>query len=379
MRPLLFFVFLLVTVAATSQQYYLFIGTYTSTGSKGIYVYRFNAATGHVDSVSSTEGIVNPSYLAIAPGGKYIYAATETRTPNAGSISAFAFDRATGKLRLINRQPGGGDNPVYVSVHHSGKWVVMANYSGGSLSVFPLNADGSLSPFSQNIVYQGRSVNPERQDRSHVHSVIFSPLQDYLMVQDLGRDKVMVYRFDEHAGPHPQAGQPLRPAAIPFISTIPGTGPRHLAFLPDGRYAYLVEEMGGAVDVYRYDAGKGSLDSVQRILAHPDTAKGPFRSADIHVTPDGRFLYVTNRESESNVAIFLIDSATGKLMLKGYESTQGIEPRNFLIDPSGAFLLVANQESNSIVLFRIDRKTGMLHPTGEKIIVPLPTCLKMME
>ena len=373
------------TIAASSQQYYLFIGTYTSTGSKGIYVYRFDAATGQVDSVSHTEGIVNPSYLAIAPGGKYVYAATETRTPNAGSISAFVFDRATGRLRLINKQPSGGDNPVYVSVHHSGKWVVMANYSGGSLSVFPLNADGDLRPFSQNIIYQGRSVNPERQDRSHVHSVIFSPQQDYLMVQDLGQDKVMVYHFDEHADPHPRAGQPLepaaplRPAAIPFISTLPGTGPRHLAFPPDGRYAYLVEEMGGAVDVYRYDAGKGSLDSVQRILAHPDTSKGPFRGADIHVSPDGRFLYVTNRESESNIAIFSIDSANGKLTLKGYEPTQGIEPRNFLIDPSGAFLLVANQESNSIVVFRIDPKTGLLHPTGEKIMVPLPTCLKMME
>lgn len=372
MRLLLCLCCLLPVLTARCQQYFLFAGTYTHTGSKGIYVYRFNAATGALDSVSCTDNVVNPSYLAIAPGGNYLYACTETKTINAGSISVFSFNRHTGRLTFINKQPSGGDNPVYVAVHRSGKWAVMGNYTGGSLSVFPIHPDGSVAPLSQNIVYQGKSVDAARQDKPHVHSVNFSPDQHYLFVPDLGTDKVMIYHFDE------QAQQPLQPASQPYVVTMPGSGPRHMAFHPNKRFAYLVEEMAGAVVAYRYNAANGNLDSLQRIFTHRAGAGGPFRSADIHVSPDGRFLYVSNREAEKNIAIFSIDPASGKLTSIGYEPTLGTEPRNFIIEPSGKYLLVANQESNNIVVFKRNARTGLLHPTGVQASLPLPACLQML-
>ena len=374
-----------------AQSYYLLVGTYTnmgstsstpprdSTGSKGIYVYRWDAATGQATLLSHTTGVVNPSFLDIAPDGQHVYAATETRTTGAGSISAFLLDRGSGTLQFINKVPGGGDNPVYVAVHRSGRWVALANYTGGSLSVFPIRADGTLLPYVQNIQHTGHSVNPTRQEKSHVHSVVFSPDNRTLYAQDLGEDSISIYEFNS------AVAQPLRvtntggQTAPAKVSTTPGSGPRHLTFHPNGKYAYLIEEMGGSVDVFQYYPGTGHLQLLQRIAAHADTAKGPFRSSDIHVSADGRFLYATNRESESNIAVFAVDPKKGTLRTIGYQSVLGKEPRNFMLDPTGNFLLVANQDSNAVVVFKIDKETGLLEPTGQRLDVPSPSCLKMVR
>jgi len=401
MRRLAVIIALFSVLTGRAQSYYLLIGTYTnmgsvsstppqdSTGSKGIYVYRWDAATGQGTLLSHTTGVVNPSFLDIAPDGQHVYAATETRTTGMGSISAFSLDRGSGTLRFINKVPSGGDNPVYVAIHRSGRWVALANYTGGSLSVFPIRADGALLPYVQNIQHTGHSVNPTRQDKPHVHSVVFSPDNRTLYAQDLGEDSISIYGFDSALGQPLRGGAPTAqrqggtdagtlaaPARIPIT---PGGGPRHLTFHPNGRYAYLIEELGGSVDVFQYYPGTGQLKLLQRIAAHPDTAKGPFRSSDIHVSADGRFLYATNRESESNIAVFAVDPAKGTLKNIGYQSSLGKEPRNFMLDPTGNWLLVANQDSNAVIVFRINKETGMVTPTGQRLEVPSPSCLKMVQ
>ena len=371
MRSLILYLFLIIPFTADCQKYILFIGTYTGTGSKGIYVYTFDGATGKAKWVSNTNGIVNPSYLAIGPGGKMLYACTETITANAGGVSAFRFNRKSGTLSFVNKQSSGGDNPAYVSVDNSGRWVIAGNYSGGSLSAFPVNTDGSLQPYSQLIQHTGKGSNEQRQEKPHVHATVFSPKEDYLFVPDLGLDKVMIYKFNANAR------EPLKPATPEFAQTLPGSGPRHFVFHPDKKHAYLMEEMAGAVVAYDYKNGK--LTQIQEIATHPDTATGEFGSADIHVSPDGRFLYASNRGTENNIAIFSIDRATGKLKTVGYQSTMGVKPRNFMIDPSGKYLLVANQQTNNIVIFKRDARTGLLRETGQQVKIPQPVCLKMMQ
>lgn len=370
MRCLLLCFLLFISVSVRSQKYFLFIGTYSTSGSKGIYVYTFDAATGKAQWISNTEGVVNPSYLAIAPGGKELYCCTETNTVNAGGISAFRFNRLTGTLSFINRQSSGGDNPAYVSIHKNGKWVIAGNYSGGSLSAFPVNADGSLQPYSQLIQQTGKGFNEKRQEKPHVHSTVFSPKGDYLFAADLGLDKVMIYKFNS------SRQQPMQPGKQPFIATAPGSGPRHFVFHPNKKYAYLIEEMGGDIVAYKYK--KGRLEIMQQVATHGDTAKGEFGSADIHISPDGKFLYASNRGSENNIAIFSA-GAGGKLTLKGLQSSMGTSPRNFTIDPSGKYLLVANQRTNNIVIFKRDATTGLLQYTGDQINIPEPVCLKMMR
>jgi len=367
----------------SAQSYFLLVGTYTnkgsnnatspqdSTGSKGIYLYRWDAAAGHASLLSHTEGVVNPSYLEIAADGQHVYAVTDSRTQAIGSVSAFRLDREKGRLEFINKMPSGGANPVYVAVHRSGRWVAVANYTGGNLAVLPTGSGGALLPYAQLVQHTGHSVNPTRQDRSHVHSVVFSPDLRNLYAQDLGEDSVDVFQLNS------ATQQPMQ--STEKIATTPGSGPRHLTFHPNGRYAYLVEEMGGCVDVYRWYPGTGHLQLLQRIATHPDTAKGPFRSADLHVSADGRFLYVTNRESESNITTFSVDADKGTLRTIGYTSVLGKEPRNFTPDPTGRYLLVGNQDSDEVVIFKIDKETGLPHPTGERIKVPSPTCLKMVE
>jgi 6-phosphogluconolactonase len=384
---------------SAEQGQFLLAGTYTNTGnlygntrldssgSKGIYVYRFDPATGKTKLLSHTERVCNPSYLAIAPNGHHVYACTESRITGRGSVSAFDLDRSTGRLRFINKVSSGGDNPAYVTVDGSGRWLIVANYTGGSFAICGIGADGGLLPPAQRVEFSGHGVNPQRQEKSHVHSVVLSLDQKHLYIQDLGLDRITGLPFDAQASLPAGTGgleafgkidgaQPERAARL--LAATPGAGPRHLIFGPDGRFAYLIEEMGGMVDVYRYDPGSGRLDSVQRIAAHADTARGPFRSADIHMSPDGRFLYASNR-LEANLAIFAVDQQSGRLRPIGYEPVFGVEPRNFTIDPGGDWLLVADQESGIIVTYRLDKNTGALTPLPERIKIPLPTYLRIMR
>jgi 6-phosphogluconolactonase len=385
MRKLFCFLALFAAVAAQGQTMLLLVGTYTNTGnlgdnptvdssgSKGIYLYSFDAGTGKAELLSHTEGVCNPSYLAIARDGHHVYACTESRMKGMGSVSAFELDRATGRLQFINKVSSGGDNPAYVSVDSSGHWVIVADYTGGSFVVCGIGPDGGLLPPVQRMEFAGHGFNPQRQEKSHVHSVVLSPDQQHLYVQDLGLDRITEYPF--YLGGRPL---PADTTATLRFTTTPGSGPRHLTFGPDRRFAYLIEEMGGMVDVYGYDAATGRLDSIQRIAAHPADNKGPFRSSDIHLSPDGRFLYASNR-AESAIAIFSVDKDKGVLRPVGYTSVLGKEPRNFTVDPTGNWLLVADQESNMIVVFRINRRTGKLKPMRTRISVPLPTYLGMLN
>jgi 6-phosphogluconolactonase len=370
MRSFLLLLLLLCSSAMFGQKYYLFVGTYTSNGSKGIYVYNFDASTGKATWVSNTEGLVNPSYLAISPDQKFVYAVTETATPNAGSVSAFSFNKQSGKLTFINKQPSGGDNPCYVAVHKRGKWVVVGNYSGGSLSAFPINKDGSLQPFAQNIQHSGSSINKQRQEKAHVHSTVFSPNEKYLFAPDLGLDKIMIYRFNA------TAQKPLTSAAPAFANVEGGNGPRHFVFHPNKKLAYLMEEMSGTVTVFGYR--KGALTFLQRISSHPANFTGATGSADIHLSPDGRFLYASSRGDANNITSFKVND-DGTLTALAFDSTLGKTPRNFIIDPTGNYVLVANQNSNNIVIFKRDNTTGALTPTGEEMKVPTPVCLQMMK
>jgi len=367
---------LLFAGVTRAQSYLLFVGTYTntgnlgdnpkldSTGSKGIYVYRFDAASGKASPLSHTRDVCNPSYLAIAPGGKrLLYSCTESRMKGKGSLSLFDIDIAKGRLRFVGKVSSQGDNPAYVAVDEKGSQVAIANYTGGSYTLYPIGPDGMPAKAQTHTQHLGKGFNPARQDAPHVHSAVYGPDSRFLYVQDLGLDQVSVVS--------PSTGDELIQVRTP-----PGSGPRHLVFHPNGKFAYLIEEMGGYVDVWRYDPSTGGLDSVQRIAAHADTTKGPFRSSDIHVSPDGRFLYAGNR-AEMTIAIFSIDRSTGCLNPLGYAPTMGVEPRNFTLDPSGKWLLVANQESDNIVFFRVDQGTGMLQSSGQVLKVPKPTCLKM--
>lgn len=370
---LVFISFILWGVAARGQQYYLFAGSYTMTGSKGIYVFRFDAGTGMLDSVCCTEGVVNPSFLTVAPGGRLVYACTETKMANAGSLSVFSFDRVTCGLRLLSKQPSGGDNPVYVALHPGGKWAVMGNYTGGTVSVYPILEDGSVGPLVQRVVHEGRGVDSERQEKAHVHSVNFSPDGRFLLVPDLGMDKVMVYAFDT------TAVQPLKPAERPWVETPAGSGPRHLAFDRSGQFVYVLCEMGGAIEVFRYDGGSGRLDSMQYVVTHGRRDKGGYGSADLHFSPDGRYLYASNRREENNLAIFGVDTLTGRLRMLGHERTRGREPRNFVVEPTGKYVLVANQLGDNIVVFRRNMRTGKLWATGVEVRVKAVTCLRLVE
>lgn len=369
---LFFFFFLLLSLPCVAQEQYLFIGTYTGSGSKGIYVYKFNTKTGKATWVSNTDSSTasNPSYLAISPNGKYVYSVFEDGNQKGGNVAAYSFNRTTGKLNFLNKQLSGGDHPCYVATTNNNKWVAVANYSGGSASVFGVNADGTLKPHPQVMQHEGKSVVKGRQDKPHVHSTVFSPKQDYLFVSDLGTDKIMIYKFDANAE------KPMSEAPG-FAASAPGSGPRHFTFHPNKKFAYNIEELTGTVAAYQFANGK--LNFIQRIITHPEGYNGTIGSADIHVSPDGKFLYASNRGDENTITIFSVNPANGKLKLAGYQSTMGKTPRNFMIDPTGNFVLVANQNTDNVVIFKRNKTTGLLTPTGDEIKVSKPVCLKMMK
>lgn len=354
---------------ANAQQYYLFVGSYNRDKDKdGVYLYRFNYHTGALQPVSALKGILNPSFLTLSPDGKYIYACSEAQTPNIGGVSSLAFDSTKETLTLLSRQNSGGDNPAYVGTDKDGKWLLCANYSGGSLSVFPLLEDGHIAPAKQVIAFQDSSVLP-RQRSSHIHSAVFSPDGHYAFFPDLGADKIRGYQLV------PAAAEPLQPATPPYTPTMPGAGPRHIIFHPKLPYAYCIEEMGGMVTCYKYKVGK--LDSIQRISAHLEGPANDYNSADIHISPDGKFLYASTRESANMIFIYAINQQKGTLKQIGQESSRGRHPRNFMIDPTGKFLLVANQNSGNIVVFKRNQKTGLLTATGMEVKLMNPSSLQM--
>lgn len=366
----LLFLFLSFSFSCFSQDYFLFIGTYTGSGSKGIYVYRFNAKTGAAQWVSNTDTAANPSYLALAADGRHLYAVNETGGEAPGHISAYSFDRTSGSLTFLNTQPTGGDAPCYVSVDKSNRWAVVANYMGGNLTALPIATDGTLQPYTQLVQHKGSSANKERQEAAHVHAAVLSPDQRFVFSPDLGMDELAVYRFNK------AATQPLQPA-LPAVAKSPaGSGPRHFTFSPNQKFAYLVEELSGTVAAYKYNNGK--LTFLQRITTHPKDYAGAKGSADIHLSPDGKFLYASNRGDANSIAVFSV-AANGRLQLKGIQSTLGVHPRNFIIDPTGSYLLIANRDTDSVVIFKRNVTTGLLRDTGKRIAVPKPVCLQLLK
>jgi 6-phosphogluconolactonase len=374
----LFFTFLLPAVLLSvtnskvvAQQYYLFAGTYTSGSSDGIYVYKFDAGTGKITPVDTAKNIDNPSYLTLSRDGKFLYAVNESGGKKPGQISSFSFDAVTGKLKLLNQRGSLGDYPCYITVSDNRKWAIAGNYGGGNLVAYAIAPDGSLSDNKQLITHTGKSLTVGGQETSHVHSTMLSPDKKFLLVPDLGLDKVMIYQFSESSRENP-----LKAANPPYAAVTEGSGPRHLAFHPNGKWVYLIQEMSGKVNAFNYK--QGTLTSFQEIDGHQQNYSGRRGSADIHVSPDGKFLYSSNRFEANNLAIFKIDQSTGKLSVAGFQGVIGEKPRNFIIEPSGKFLLVANQETNDIRFFIRNPDTGLLRQSETVIKVGNPVCLQLL-
>ena len=369
MKYAVFLLLALLTLhtARAQNQTLVFIGTYTDEKpDKGIYVYSLDSKTGELKKTGHGENLINPSFLTLSPTGQFLYACTDTRQATAGSITSFRIDSLHGSLTLINKQPSGGANPVYIAVDNTGRFTINGNYTGGSVAVRTTDNQGAVQPFAQTIPFKDSSINKARQEQSHIHSTVFSPSFDYVFSPDLGADKIRVFRFN--AGEE----KPLAEVDSLTVHTEPGSGPRHLVFHPNKKFAYCTEEMGGMVSVYSYASGK--LRRIQRAFSYTKPAE-QYSTADLHVSPDGLFLYASNR-IENTLSIFSI-RIDGTLILTGHQETGGDVPRNFSIDPSGHFILVANQSSNNIVVFRRDAKTGLLKRTGKPVTVPSPSCIQI--
>lgn len=351
---------------AQGTTYNLLVGTYTRPGkSDGIYVYSFNGDTGEFKLKAEAPGIKNPSFLTVSGDRKFLYAVSEV---GEGMVTAYTFDASTGKLGLLNSVSSGGDGPCYVTVDGKNKFLYVGNYGGGTLSAIPIMADGSLGANIQTIVYEGKGVK-SNQDKSHVHAAVLSPDDRYLFVPDLGTDKVYIYNID------PSKSQPLTPAAPAFTSVEAGNGPRHFAFHPNGKSAYLIQEMTGIVTAYDYKQGK--LTEKQHITLPKAGASGRIDAADIHVSHDGKFLYGSLRGDQNEIVIYSIDKK-GVLKYAGRQDALIKQPRNFAIDPTDNYLLVGNQASDEILIFKRDRKTGLLSDSGKRISIGAPVCLQFV-
>jgi 6-phosphogluconolactonase len=354
----------------SKSDYLVYVGTYTGPKSQGIYVYKLAGATGNLTPLGLAAEANNPSFLAIHPNHRYLYAVDEIATYDGmktGSVSAFSIDRKTGKLSLLNEMSSGGPGPCHISLDHTGKFVFVANYDVGSVAAFPILSDGRLGKATAFLPRTGHSVNPQRQEGPHAHSIYASPDNRFVVSADLGTDQVYVYRFDSTQGT-------LTPNNPPSAAVPPGSGPRHIAFGADGKFAYVIEEMGSSLTTFSYDAARGVLQPLKTISTLPSDYKGSSNCAEIALHPGGKFLYGSNRGHDS-ITIFALDPVKGLPTPIDYVKTQGRTPRNFGIDPTGSYLIAANQDSNALVVFRIEAKTGRLTPTGQTLDLQAPVCV----
>lgn len=368
--------FLSVALAATAlaatppKEYFVYFGTYTNNAkSKGIYRATLDVASGKLSAAAVAAECGDPAFLAVHPNGKFLYAIDEradpVKTPGRG-VSAYALDARSGALTLLNQQSVGGSGPCHLSVDATGKCVLVANYGGGSIAALPIGADGQLGSAVSVIQHAGSSVNPARQKEPHAHAIEVSPDNRFALVPDLGLDKVMIYKLDA-AKAALTANEPA------FAPLPPGSGPRHLAFHPNGRFVYVINELTCTMSVFAYDARRGALSDVQNISTLPpgETVQRGQSTAEVIAHPSGKFLFGSNR-GHNTIVVYAVDAATGKLTLVEHQSTQGRNPRHFAVDPTGAWLLAENQGSDTVVIFRIDPKTGKLTPTGQSLEVPVP-------
>lgn len=363
----------LAASTAAADECLVYLGTYTGPKSKGIYVARLDRAAGKLSAPELAAETKSPSFLAIHPSGKFLYAVGEVaefQGKKAGSISALRIDRMSGKLTALNSQTSGGDGPCHLVVDREGKYVLAANYGGGSVTAIAIKPDGSLGEVTAFVQHEGKSVNPQRQEKPHGHSINVDKENRFAVAADLGLDKLLVYRLG-------QDGK-LEPNDPPFASVKPGAGPRHFAFDPKGERAYVINEMACTVTAFDWDGKKGTLKETQTTSTLPpgEEVKRGFSTAEVQAHPSGKFVYGSNRGHDS-IVVYRVED--GELKYVENEPTQGKTPRNFGIDPSGKWLLAANQNSDSVVVFAIDEKTGALTATGSKIEAPTPVCVKFLE
>lgn len=350
----------------------VYVGTYTNGDSKGIYAYLYDGSTGSWQLQSITPDQQKPAFLALHPNRRFLYAVNEVldfEGRQSGAVSAFAIDEATGDLRRLNQQGSMGPGPCHLSVDPSGRYVLVANYSGGSVALLPISEDGSLQETTCFIQHEGRGTDPRRQTAPHAHSIICDPQGRFALAADLGLDRILVYELDLGRGK-------LVAHIPPGVALQPGAGPRHTDFHTNGQFLYAINELNSTITVFAYDAQEGQLTSLQTVSTLPVGFSGTNYCADIHIHPSGLYLYGSNRGHDSIVS-YHVDPATGLLGTMAHYSTHGRWPRSFAVDPSGAFLIAANQNSDSLVAFRIDEQTGALQLHSELTGVPGPACVKI--
>lgn len=363
---LFFFAISISELAFAQQPDVVYVGTYTDHGSKGIYAFHFDAAQGQLTSSGLAVETVAPSFLAISPNGRFVYAVNEMQTFNGeptGAVSAFAVQPGGEKLSLLNQVASRGQDPAHIAIDGSGKFAIVSNYTSGSVAVFPLLPDGRLGEATAFVQHKGSSVDKERQSGPHAHAAAFSPDNRFVIVADLGLDELLVYPFNAETGTLGSAHA---------VKTKPGVGPRHLVFSPNGKFLYLITEMASTVVAYSYEPRTASLHELQSLSALPKNFVGENTAAEIAIDPSGKYVFASNRGYDS-IAVFAVN-ANGTLRLREIDLTHGKTPRNFAIDPSGKWFLAANEDSNEIVVFSIDKATGHL-AAGKSISVQSPVCV----
>lgn len=360
-------------VEAQSKKEILYVGTFSVRGSQGIYAYTFNRAKQTLTLLQGVPSLESPSFLTIHPSKKFLYSVNRGKadvTDQGGSVSAYGIDPVTGRLSGINHKSSYGDGPCYIEVDKTGKYIFVPHYSEGNLTVLSLFKDGSVGGVSDAKKYTGNSIHPERQQSPHIHAAVISQDNKFLYVMDLGTDKIYIYEFNATEGT-------LQPASMSEISVVPGAGPRHFTFHPSGNFAYLVEELTSTIGVFSVDKTTGGLTILQdSVKSLPENFAEQNTAADIHTSVGGKYLYMSNRGANV-LSIFTIGD-DGKITLIGHQSTGGKVPRNFLVDPKGEFIFAANQDTDTINIFRINPKTGKLTEVGKPVKVPSPVCLKIL-
>jgi len=360
-------------MSAASQKPVLFIGTYTEhegSQSKGIYVYRIDPSSGELTFEWEARGILNPSFLDIHPHQNFLYTVNEVRRfggEEGGGVSALSVDSASGELNFLNAYSSRGQDPCYISIEQTGRFALVANYTSGNVAMLPIQADGQLGPATDVVQHSGSSVDPERQTEPHAHCIRPDPTNHLAIATDLGADKLLIYRMDLENGKLIKHGE---------VKVRPGAGPRHVTFHPNGQFMYLINELNSTLIVYRHQSDAGSLEELQTITTLPEGYKDRNSCADLHICRN--YLYASNRGHDS-IAWFLIDNNTGRLSYQGRIASGGREPRGFVIDPSGTFLLAAHEKSDNVVVFKIDQATGKLSLTGHEAKLSQPVCVRFVH
>ena len=357
----------LLAVPAPAADVFVYFGSHRAGPNVGFSLAHFDTETGRLTAPVFLQQAVAPAYFVIHPDGRHLY----TCNSNPGkSVSAYSIDPATARLTFLNQKPSGGGDPSYVSLDATGRYLLLANYDGGSIAVFALAPDGSIGDRTAFVQHTGSSVNPQRQTHAYAHSIRVDPTNRFALVADLGLDKLFVYRFDAKTGK-------LEPNEPPFGVVAPGSGPRHTAFHPNGRFLYLINEMASSIIRFGWDSKRGVLTQFETVSTLPEGFQGTSACAELAVHPAGRFLYATNR-GHNSIAVFSVDSNTGRLTLVQHVPTQGKTPRNFAFDPTARWLLVTNHDSDNAVVFRIDAGTGRLAQAGPPVPVPYPFCERFL-